>query len=303
MARVAVVGSSNTDMVARTGRIPTPGETVMGREFQMLPGGKGANQAVAAARLGAEVTFIACLGTDVFGDRALEGFQKEGMVTRFIFRDEDEPSGVALIFVDEAGENVIVVAPGANDRLTPQHVEQAREAIIAADVLVMQLETPLETVERAAEIAHAANVPVVLNPAPARDLPASLLRRVTCITPNESEAALLAGLKGCHQRSEEDIARELLQRGPEMVVMTRGARGALCVSQDEVLAVPAPKVQAVDTTAAGDAFNGALAVALAEKRPLREALSWAAAAAALSVTRAGAQPSLPTRSQVQEFLS
>jgi len=295
--KIVVVGSANTDMVIKADRIPAPGETVIGREFVMAPGGKGANQAVAAARLGAEVTFVARLGSDVFGDRAIAGYEQEGIDTTWIVRDPETASGVALIFVDEAGENSIAVASGANARLTPEDVERAHEAIASAHVLLVQLEVPLAAVSRAIELAHGAGVRVILNPAPAREVPASLLSQVSIATPNEHEIKVVVG--------ESDRARsitKMLDAGTQTVLVTLGAQGALWADKGQQERVPAFRVQAVDTTAAGDAFNGALAYALASELAMEEAIRYASAAAAIAVTRMGAQPSLPTRTEVEAFL-
>ncbi len=300
--RVVVVGSSNTDMIIRLSRLPRPGETLLGGEFSMAAGGKGANQAVAAARVGADVTFIARVGKDVFGDRALEGFRRDGIRVDRIVRDPRSASGVALIFVGAEGQNSIAVAPGANGRLTPADVRKARRVIEMADVVVVQLETPMDTVREAAEQAAAAGVPVVLNPAPARTLPSRLLRLVTVLTPNETEAELLSGVAVRNDRSAGRAADVLLAQGPRIVVITLGARGALVATKEGQQIVPSFPVRAVDTTAAGDVFNGALAVALAEEKPLTEAARFANAAAALSVTRLGAQPSAPTRRAVESLL-
>jgi ribokinase len=301
MARIVVVGSSNTDMVVKTDSIPRPGETVIGGDFVTAGGGKGANQATAAARLGADVTFVARVGRDLFGDIAVEAFRQEGMNTDYVTRDETAPSGVALIFVDRHGENVIVVAPGANSCLRPQHVEAARKSIESADALVMQLETPIETVVSAAVVARGSGVKVILNPAPACELPRSLLEMVDILTPNETEAARLAGLD-VNDMDPEEAARRLLDLGVGAIVITLGARGGLVVTGDEVIRFPAPKVVAVDTTAAGDAFSGALAVAVAEGTDMKSAVRFAAAAAAVSVTRVGAQPSLPTRAEAVSLI-
>ena len=300
MLKIAVVGSSNTDMVVRVPHMPVPGETVLGGEFVMASGGKGANQAVAAARLGAEVTLVARVGADVFGERALAGFQQEGIITRHVTVDREAASGVALIFVDSAGENSIGVAPGANACLSPDDVQEARGAIEEGDVLLLQLEVPVETVLAAAKVAHQAGVRVILNPAPAPPnlLPTELLELVDIITPNESEAALLTGTQG----STEPAARRLTEQGAGAVIVTLGARGALIVTLDTQELVPAFSVNAVDTTAAGDAFNGGLAVALAQGRRLVEAVRFANACGALATTRLGAQPSLPTIGEVEAFL-
>lgn len=293
--RIMVVGSSNTDMVVKTDHLPYPGETVLGGKFVMVSGGKGANQAVAAARLGARVTFIARLGSDVFGDQALENFRREGIDTQFIVRDPDEPSGVALIFVDAHGENVIVVAPGANCALSPDDINPAVDCLSTCDTIVLQLETPLETVQHAAGLAHEKGVRVVLNPAPMYPdgLPESLLRQVDLLVPNESETRMLLGLDA-DRVLDADVAKGLLDMGVEQAVVTLGSKGALIVTREGAEYITCPKVEAVDTTAAGDAFTGAVAVALASGMGLVQASRLAVKAASLSVTRIGAQSSLPT---------
>jgi len=300
--RITVVGSSNTDMVIKTDRIPAHGETVLGGEFAMFPGGKGANQAVAAARLGAAVSFVARVGTDVFGDKAVEGFRREGIDTEFIVRDPEEPSVIALIFVDRRGENVIAVAPGANSRLSPADVERASERLSGCSALVLQLEIPLETVERAARLASEHGVRVILNPAPMMPdgLPRPLLELVDVLVPNETEARTLLDLGECGRIDEGAMSR-LPEIGVRTAVVTLGARGALVVTRDGVQAVSAPRVRAVDTTAAGDAFVGALVVALSSGHDLLESARFAGRAAALSVTRMGAQSSLPTAQEVAQL--
>ncbi len=298
--RVVVVGSSNTDMVVKTKSIPALGETVTGGQFVMAAGGKGANQAVAAARLGAAVTFVAKVGEDMFGDRAVEGYKQEGIDTDYIFRDPDNATGVALILVDERGENLISVASGANHALTVEEVEQAAERIRAADVLMLQLESPMDVVCRAAELAADAGVPVILDPAPAPDspLPTSLLGHVTYLTPNETEARMLTGVAVEDESSAREAARKLIEQGTPNVVITLGAKGAL-VAGSETSFVPAQRVEALDSTAAGDAFNGGLAVALARGAAISEAVRQASFVGALSVTRMGAQPSLPRHEEVR----
>jgi len=294
--KIVVVGSSNTDMVVKTDRLPQPGETILGGEFAIVPGGKGANQAVAAARLGADVTLVARLGIDAFGESALENFQEEGINTRFIVRDPDAPSGVALIFVDANGENMIVVAPGANSRLSVEDVENAADAIRNSSALLLQLEVPMDAVVRAAEIAHTGRVKVLLTPAPARQLPRHLLEMVDVLIPNEIEAATLLGLSG---EVDEQNARRLLDLGINTAVLTLGAKGALIVTPDDAThLVPARKVDAVDSTAAGDAFAGALAVRLASGSDIMTSVDYACRAAAVSVTKIGAQSSLPTSAEV-----
>lgn len=296
--RIVVVGSVNTDLVVRVPMLPRPGETAIGGTFATAGGGKGANQAVAAARAGGDVVFVAKVGADTMGDAAIASYRAEGVDTAHVTRDTATPSGVALILVDLHGENIIAVASGANDRLLPADVDRARERIAAADVLLVQLEVPLETVRHAAAIARAAGVRVILNPAPARPLDAALLGDVAILTPNETEAAALTGRHGIDTQSVAAAAADLLALGPAAAVITLGGRGAFLAGGGTGLHVPAFPVTPVDTVAAGDVFNGCLAVAIAEGRGLAEAVRFAAAAAAVSVTRRGAQDSAPERHEI-----
>jgi ribokinase len=301
--KIVVVGSSNMDLVVKAAKIPAVGETILGGDFIMNPGGKGANQAVAAAKLGAEVYFVAKLGRDVFAEQSLNNFRKAGVNTEYVFQTEETPSGVALITVDQAGDNVIVVAPGANQKLSPQDVEEARTAIASSGAVVAQLEVPLETVEFSARLANGAGVPFVLNPAPAQKLSLELLAMVDVLTPNETEAAILSGVEVTNKDTADAAARELLKCGVKAVILTMGAKGFLLAAGETTEFVPAVKVDAVDTTAAGDAFTGALAVGLAQGQTLREAAFFANYVAALSVTRMGAQSSMPTRHEVARSIS
>ncbi len=296
--KIVVVGSANTDMVVKTERIPGPGETVIGGSFVMAAGGKGANQAVAAARLGAQVSFVACLGEDVFGDQAVEGYRQEGIDTSWIVRRDRSPSGIALIIVDGQGENSIAVASGANALLTPGDVSRAAQAIADADVLLVQLEVPFDAVQRAIELAHRAGTRVILNPAPAKAIDPAVLAQVSIATPNEHEVKVVVGETEC----QASIAR-LLDAGTETVLVTLGRNGVLWATRSGSVSIPAFEVEAVDTTAAGDAFNGGLACALAQGKPMPDAIRYASAVAALSVTRMGAQPSLPTQQKVSAFLA
>ncbi len=302
MKRIVVVGSANTDMILKCEHLPKPGETILGGEFAVAAGGKGANQAVAAARLGGEVTFVSRLGRDWMGDQALANYRAERINCDFVTRDERASSGVALIMVDRAAENLIGVAPGANSTLTPEHVAHAEDVIRAAGALVVQLEIPLETVAAAIRLARKHAVRVILNPAPARALPREMLQDVI-VTPNETEAAILTGQVVATQSGIESAAQQLLALGACQVVMTLGERGALWASHAQMQIVPAFRVQAVDTTAAGDAFNGGLAVALARGEEMEPAIRYASAVAALSVTQFGAQPSLPSKIEVDNFLN
>jgi ribokinase len=297
--RILVVGSSNTDMIVKLDHIPRPGETVIGGEFATAAGGKGANQAVAAARAGAQVTFLACLGQDQFGEAALAGFQSEGIETRYIKQVKGAASGVALICVSKHGQNSIAVASGANNRLLPVDVRNSRKPFDSASVVVMQLETPLPTVLAAAKLAKASGAKVILNPAPARPLPPELLKLISILTPNELEAETLSGVQVRDAISARRAAERLQRAGPEFVVITMGPRGAFVLDGTAGQLMRAPKVKAVDTTAAGDVFNGALAVAIAEGQPLLSAVRFAIAAAAISVTRLGAQPSAPFRPEIE----
>jgi len=296
--RVVVVGSSNTDMVIRSPRLPRPGESVVAGHFYMAAGGKGANQAVAAARAGADVTLVAKLGRDVFGDQAVAGFCREGIDCQWIVRDPKTPSGIALILVAEDGENLISVALGSNMRLSSAEVSRAAAAIRGAGALVLQLEVPLAAVRRAVALAHRAGVPVVFNPAPAprAPLPEPLLSQIDYLVVNETEMDVMAG------SSDFAAARRLLDSGVGHVILTRGRQGvALLDDPNHPILIPGQEVKSVDAVGAGDAFVGTFACFLAEGRPLAEALALANAAAALSVTRKGAQPSMPDRKEILAF--
>jgi ribokinase len=299
---ILVVGSSNTDMIVRLGRLPGPGETLIGGKFTTAPGGKGANQAVGAARAGGRVVFVGRVGTDGLGRSALANLRRDGVDVRHVMRDREAPSGVALIFVARGGENSIAVASGANDRVSPEDVDRAGAEFRRAGVLLVQLETPLNAVTRAVELASKAGVRVILNPAPARELPDRLLRSVSILTPNEHEAETLTGIRVDGESGAVRAAKALMRRGVKTVIVTLGARGALVADGGAHGIIRGFKVKAVDSTAAGDIFNGALAVALAEGRALQDAVRFAQAAAAISVTRLGAQPSAPLRPEINRFL-
>jgi len=301
-AKVVVVGSSNMDLVVKSSRIPAVGETILGGDFIMAPGGKGANQAVAAAKLGAHVSFVAKLGDDLFGRQSLDNFKKEGLDTTHVTLSDEAPSGVALIMVDEAGNNEIVVAPGANARLSAEDVKKAEGDIASAGAVVAQLEVPLETIAFAAQLAHAAGVPFVLDPAPAQKLPADLLRIVDVLTPNETEAQILTGIEVHDEKTARAAAEDLLSTGVKTVIVTLGVQGFLLVDHETVQFVTARQVEAVDSTAAGDAFTGSLAVGMAQGKSLSDAALFANHVAALSVTRMGAQPSMPTLQEVGDFM-
>jgi len=301
-AKVVVVGSINMDLVARSARIPHAGETVIGGDFRTVPGGKGANQAVAAARMGAQVRMLGRVGVDSFGNQLLDNLSGSGVDIASIARDAQAASGIALIMVDDAGMNSILVAPGANMLLSPADMDAAEAVIASAQVMLLQLEIPLETVVRAVQIGHAYGVKVVLNPAPAQPLPVELTRLVDVLVPNEFEAALLTGLPVESDQQIRTAASALRASGAAQVIITLGGRGALLATADGFQHFPAFPVKPVDTTAAGDAFVGSLGAALAEGRPIAEAMRWGSAAGALSTTKKGAQPSLPQRGEVEELL-
>ena len=302
--RLVVVGSINLDLVSVAPRIPLPGETLTGTSFASFSGGKGANQAFAAARLGTQVSMIGKLGNDSFGAELRANLESAGVDTTAV---EVEPtsSGIAQIITAANGENVIVVIPAANAHVSPPYVEKHLDLIRSASIVLTQLETPLETVEFLASITRKEGIPLVLDPAPAQPLPASLLARVDWLTPNESETCSLLGLKSQDLPENElaHIAEILLQRGPRNVLLKLGQRGSfLALADGRRISVPAYQVRAIDSTAAGDAFNAAFASALLEGHDAVRSASWASAVAAISVTRRGAQPSMPTRTEVQAFL-
>ena len=300
---IVVIGSSNTDMVLKMKTIPRLGETIIGGEFFSAQGGKGANQAVAAARCGGKVSFIAKVGSDSFGDNAIKEYSAHGIDVKNIIRDQNTASGIALIFVDDKGENTIGVASGANARLLPHDIHCLDEVISNASVLLMQLEIPLETIIAAAEIAHKKNIRIILNPAPSQHLPDHLLSKISIITPNETEAEQLTGIPVLNTEDALNAGERLLKKGVECVIVTLGAKGAIVVTNEFFEVISSFKVNAVDTTAAGDTFNGALAVELANGNNIRDAVRFANAAAALSVTRNGAQTSIPSRNEVEQLLA
>jgi ribokinase len=298
MSRIIVIGSSNTDMVIKAKKLPAPGETILGGTFLMNPGGKGANQAVAAARLGGNVTFVTKTGNDMFGAEAVQLFEKEGIDARFIVKDEKNPSGVALINVDENGENSIVVAPGSNGTLSAYDINDEVFETSQPDIFLMQLEIPVGTVEFIAEKAAGKGNRVILNPAPARKLSDDLLSCLYLITPNETESELLTGIKVFNHSTAEKAASILQAKGVKNVVITMGGSGAYIKTGTISKIVSVVPVKAVDTTAAGDVFSGALAVAISEGKELEEAVVFANKAASISVTRMGAQASAPYRKEI-----
>ncbi len=301
--RVVVVGSSNIDLVMKMPRLPRVGETVTDATFVQAFGGKGANQAVGAARAGGDVAFVGCVGDDPYGAQVRGNLEADGIDTRFVFTEPGVASGTALILVGGGGENYISVAPGANGCLTPARVDSAREAIEAASIVITQCEIPPDTLEHVVALAARLGKPVLLNLAPARALGADALSKLSILAVNETEAEFLTGLKVAADRDVPEAADALLARGPRTVVLTLGARGAYIAGGGVRDLVPGFAVDAVDTTAAGDVHCGALAVALVEGRPMLEAVRFANAAAALSVTRLGAQPSAPRRREVEAILS
>ena len=305
MPHIVVVGSLNMDLVVEVPAIPLPGETVLGKNFATFPGGKGANQAVAAARLGAQVSLIGRVGQDAFGDQLLASAQADGINVSHVGRDEEAATGVAMIVVDDEGQNSIAVASGANFCLTADHVREAWGALEEIDILVMPLETPLETIATAVELAHQSGATVVLNPAPVRPLPARILTSVDVLVPNETETTQLTRMPIETSEDSRKAARQLLTLGVGNVVLTLGSQGALALDgkTDQYTLVPACQVEVVDTTAAGDAFVAGLAVGLSEGKSLIEAVHFATGVGALAVTKLGAQPSMPTRGEVKQFLA
>ncbi len=300
---IFVIGSSNTDMVVRTERLPAPGETILGGTFLMNAGGKGANQAVAAARLNGQVTFVANVGNDLFGRQTIQQLQQEGISTNYITTDAYLPSGVALINVDARGENTITVAPGANAALLPEQLDLFFDQLRRPSIVLVQLEIPVATVEQIIQQCAVRSIPVILNPAPAAAIRSDLMPYLYLITPNETETELLTGIPVHDAHSALVAATVFHHQGVHKVIITLGKKGAFWSDGQHHDIISSPIVQAVDTTAAGDCFNGALAVALAESRTLPEAVNFACHAAALSVTRMGAQASMPYRNEVVEFMA
>lgn len=299
MKTIVVVGSANTDMVVKAAKLPLPGETLLGGAFFMNAGGKGANQAVAAARLGGNVTLVTKVGNDIFGKQTAENLAKENINIDYVFIDNDAPSGTALIMVNQDGENCIVVAPGANSNLLPRDLEIVT-AITEAEIVLVQLEIPIETIVSVINNAKANRQKVILNPAPARALGDEILDGLFLITPNETEAALLTGIKVEDQISASKAADYMLAKGVKNVIITLGKQGAYLQNRSLRLLIDAPIVEAVDTTAAGDTFSGAIAVAIAEGMDWEKAVGFACQAASISVTRLGAQASVPYRHEIFE---
>jgi ribokinase len=298
-SKIYVIGSSNTDMVIKSGKLPSPGETVIGGNFLMSAGGKGANQAVAAAKLGAKVLFVSKIGNDIFGKQALQGFIDVSINTDFVFTDPDNASGIALILVDGNGENSISVASGANANLHFSEVEKAIESVQEGDIVLLQLEIPIDTVNKTLKFCFEKGAKVILNPAPAQILDESYFKYLSMITPNETEAEILTGIKVTDLETAKQAANDFHSKGILEVIITLGSKGAFYSNKDKQILIPSPKVVAVDSTAAGDVFNGALCVAISEGQAIEEAIAFACKAASISVTRMGAQASAPMRVEVK----
>jgi ribokinase len=300
--KLVVLGSINADHILNINHFPQPGETVIGKQYTVAFGGKGANQAVAAGRSGADISFIACVGDDDIGERVRKQLASDHIDTQPIEAIKDTTTGVALIFVNAEGENVIGIDAGANKAVTPEYLDRYKQQVIGASALLMQLESPLETVIAAAKIAKDNGTQVILNPAPACELPDELLARVDMITPNETEAEKLTGIKVDNNEDAARAAKALHDKGIATVIITLGSKGVWLSQNGEGKLVPGFRVKAVDTIAAGDTFNGALVTALLEGKPMDSAVRFAHAAAAIAVTRPGAQPSVPWRKEIDDFL-
>lgn len=297
MKKIIVIGSANTDMVIKCKTLPLPGETILGGIFFMNAGGKGANQAVAAARSGGNVTLVTKVGNDIFGKQTMEGLQNENIDIRYVFIDEKAPSGTALIIVNAEGENCIAVAPGANTNLLPADIEKVKDLALA-EIILLQLEIPMQTIRAVVKMAKENGQKIVLNPAPAQPLDNELLDSLFLITPNESEAAFITGIEVTDEASAAEAASVLLHKGVQNVIITLGKQGAYFKNKNEAFKINALSVKALDTTAAGDTFSGALTVAITEKMDWKKAIQFAVEAAALSVTRMGAQASIPYRKEL-----
>ncbi len=300
--KIVVIGSSNVDLIMKMARLPEKGETVTDAEFMQTFGGKGANQAVGAARTGGKVIFVNCVGEDAYTPIMVDNYEKDGIDTRFVFRETGIPSGHALVMIGDEGNNYLSVAPGANYRLTPGMIDKASDALDEAAMIVLQYEIMADTIKYVIDMAAERDIPVMWNFAPAREFDTNYLNKVAVLVVNEVEADFLSGRKVSSPEDAKEAARSLREKGPEVVVLTLGEKGAFVIRQDGEESVPAFKVSTIDTTAAGDVFCGSLAVALVEKKPMRKALVFASAAAALAVTRLGAQPSAPTRAEVERFI-
>lgn len=302
MNKIVVIGSSNVDLIMKMDHLPEKGETVTDAVFMQVYGGKGANQAVAAARAGGNVAFVSCVGDDAYTPQMVQNYKNDGIDTRFVFNEKGVATGHALIMIGGDGDNIISVAPGANYNLTPAKIDEALPVINQAAMIVMQYEIPEETIKHVIDLANQKNIPVMWNCAPARAFDTSYIPKINILVLNEVEAGFLAGMPVENQSDAEKAAIKLVANGVEKVIITLGSQGAFVVTDNEKVSVPSYKVDAVDTTAAGDTFCGAFAVALVEAKSLKESLQFASAAAAISVTRMGAQPSAPKRVEIDEFL-
>lgn len=300
MAEIVVVGSLNADLVVRSPRFPEPGETIQGEDLATIPGGKGANQAVAAARLGADVAMVGCVGADAFGSMLIENLKRNHVDTKRVLRDGSAATGTAIIVVDSNGENRIILSPGANGRIKSRDIEQG--ALVGAKLLLLQFEIPMDAVVHAARLAKEHKVKVIVNPAPAHDMPDELLKYIDYLVPNETELALLTGKDTNDKASLEAAAQSLVKRGVPHVIVTLGGRGALIVTRLRKKYVSSYKVRPVDTTGAGDAFIGGLAFALTSRKSLEDAVQYGCACGALATTKFGAQPSLPTAEEVKKLM-
>ena len=303
MNKVAVVGSFMYDLVATAPRRPKTGETLIGDSFGMFLGGKGANQAIAASRTGASVTMVGRLGNDLFGNRFLEKFSEEGIKTDFVIQDTKNGTGVGMPLIDASGDNSIVIIPQANMALTVENIDKAETVIADSDVLVLQCEVPMEANKRAAEIANKNDTLVILNPAPACEIPDAILSLTDLLTPNESETEILTGMPTHSNEQAIEAAHNLLSKGIETVILTLGSRGSFLLTEKMDKLIPAYSVNVIDTTAAGDAYCGALAASLAQGALIEEAVKIANAAGALAVTKLGAEPSLPTKKAIDQLLA
>ena len=303
MGRVTVVGSFMFDLVARAPRRPKTGETLIGDSFGMFIGGKGANQAIAASRLNALVCMVGRLGDDLFGNQFLDKFSDEKINTDFVIQDKNNVTGVGMPLIDASGDNSIVIIPRANTALSAKNINQGYEAIANSDILLLQLEVPIEASQRAAEIAKENSTIVILNPAPAREIPDTFLDLVDILTPNESETEILSGISATTEKEAKEAARILMDKGVETVILTLGSRGSLLLTATVESFFPANQVDVVDTTAAGDAFCGALAASLANGSTIEEAVKTGNAAGALAVTKLGAEPSLPKKADLDRIMA
>ncbi len=298
---VIVVGSLNMDLVVRAPKIPRPGETVLGSDFKQVPGGKGANQADAASKLGAETAMLGAVGKDSMGDQLIQALRKDGVNVEMVLKKENLPTGVAAIVVEDSGNNAITVAPGANSALTPDDLSGMEKVFEKAKVMLVQLETPIDTVKASLRMARKNNVTTILNPAPATELDDEIFSLVDILTPNETELELLSGMETDSIEKVEAAGKHLLKKGVSKLIVTLGSQGSIHIEKDFVRLHPAYSVKAVDTTAAGDSFNAALAVSLAKGEPMENAITFATKVGAMTVTKHGAQTSLPLMGEVLEF--